>query len=251
MEEAVITQCRIDEFLEKLQEDGKSRKDIADYRRELNRLYVTAGENNGILTKEVMAEWKRQQIEQGIAPGTMTNRVVKINRFLRYMGWEELCFPRGGKHNLAGMKFGNLVAIEPLKEKVVGRSICWRCRCLLCGKEKAIPANQLIRGVQTSCGCYRANRLQKTNGYIEGTSLKNVFSKKVSKNNTSGYKGVFQKRGKWAASIQYKKKNYYLGSYDRLEDAVNARRQAENWVRKDAEKLLAQFRQNEKESPSE
>lgn len=144
------------------------------------------------------------------------------------------------------MRFGNLIAIEPVKGKYVGRSICWKCRCMLCGKEKDIPVNQLRKGVQISCGCYRANRLQKTNGYIDGTSLKNVFSDKVSKNNTSGYKGVFKKRGKWAACIQYKKKNHYLGSYDRLEDAVAARKEAENWVREDAEKLREQLVMNEK-----
>lgn len=241
MEQRAITQEQIDEFLTKLKSEGKSQREIAEYRRNLNCLYQTAENNNGTLTKEVLAEWKRQQIQQGIAPGTVTNRVVKINHFLRYLGFEELCFPRGGRQDLTGKRFGNLIAIEPVEEKC-GRSICWKCRCMICGKEKAIPVNQLNKGVQTSCGCYRANQLQKTNGYVEGTSLKNIFSDKVNRNNTSGYKGVFRKRGRWAACIQYKKKNYYLGSYDRLEDAAAARKEAENWVREDAGQLLEQFR---------
>lgn len=250
MKQTVITQEQVDGFLEKLQSDGKSPRDIAEYRRNLERLYQTAEKNHGVLTKEIMEQWKSQQIRQGLAPGTVTNRIVKINHFLKYLQLDELCFPRGGRQDLTGMKFGNLIAIEPVKDKSVGRSVCWKCRCMLCGKEKEIPANQLKKGVQTSCGCLRANRLQKTNGYIDGTCLKNVFSDKVSKNNTSGYKGVFRKRGKWAACIQYKKKNYYLGSYDELEEAVEARKEAEKQVREDAEKLLEQFGKNEDQQRS-
>lgn len=240
MNVSVITRQNIDDFLEKLQNDGKSARVIAEYRRNLNSLYQTAQKNNNILSLDVLAEWKTTQMNQGLAPGTVTNRVVKINHFLRYAAMDELCFPKGGKQDLTGKRFGNLLAIEPLDERTADRSIYWKCRCISCGKEKAIPANQLKKGVQISCGCNRANRLQKTNGYVEGTCLKKVFSDKVNKNNTSGYKGVFQKRGKWAASIQYKKKTYYLGSYDCLEDAVAARKEAENQVRDDAEKLLEQ-----------
>lgn len=238
MSEFIITRQQIDGFLTKLQADGKSHRDIAEYSRNLNRLYQIAEKNNFILDKSVLAEWKETQTSQGLAAGTVTNRVVKINQFLRYLEQDDLCFQKGGRQNLKGMQFGSLIVIEPSSQKSADRSICWKCRCMICGKEKMIPANQLKKGVQISCGCSRSNRLQKTNGYIEGTCLKNVFSDKLSKNNTSGYKGVFRKRGKWAASIQYKKKNYYLGSYDRLEDAVEARKEAENWVRDDAEQLL-------------
>lgn len=244
MEQSVITQQQIEEFLKWLQTQGKSYDVIAEYNRNLTRLYQIAEKFDYRLDREVLRAWKAEQLGQGIAPGTVTNRVVKINHFLRYLNLDALCFPRGGRQNLAGMRFGNLIAIEPVKEKYADRSICWKCRCMLCGKEKEIPVNQLKKGVQVSCGCYRANRLQKTNGYIEGTSLKNVFSDKVSRNNTSGYKGVFRKRGRWAACIQYKKKNYYLGSYDRLEDAVEARKAAENQVREDAEKLLEKIKES-------
>lgn len=100
----------------------------------------------------------------------------------------------------------------------------------------------MLRGVQISCGCNRKSRLQKTNGYVDGTCLKMVFSEKLNSNNTSGHKGVFQKRGKWAAQIQYKKKTYYLGSYDKLEEAVEVRKQAEKWVRDDAAELLEKWK---------
>lgn len=52
---------------------------------------------------------------------------------------------------------------------------------------------------------------------------------------------AFSETGKWVAQIQYKKKTYYLGSYDRFEDAVKARKQAEEWVKEDARELLEKF----------
>lgn len=48
-------------------------------------------------------------------------------------------------------------------------------------------------------------------------------------NNTSGYKGVswHKHRQKWQANINVNKKNIYLGIYDKLEEAVEARKKAE------------------------
>lgn len=150
-------------------------------------------------------------------------------------------------YDLTGMKFGDLIAVKPTAHRSKDRSIYWECKCTACGKSKEIPANQLMRGVQTSCGCKRKSRLQETNGYVDGTCLKMIFSDKVSQNNTSGYKGVYQKRGKWAAKIQYKKKIHYLGEFDKLEDAVKARKIAEIRVKEDAEKLLEQRNTGETE----
>ena len=246
MSQPMITKQIIEEYLNRLQMDGKSCDIIAEYRRNLDQLYQESEKNNHVLNRSVLEEWRKHQLQKGIAAGTVTNRTVKINHFLRYLGYEYLCFQAGKRQDLTGMQFGNLIAIEPTERKSSDRSIYWKCRCTACGKEKEIPANQLRKGVQISCGCSRAHRLQETNGYVEGTCLKNVFSEKISRNNTSGYKGVYLKRGKWAAKIQYKKKIYYLGSYDRLEDAIDARKLAENWVRDDAEKLLEKMQEIQK-----
>ncbi len=48
--------------------------------------------------------------------------------------------------------------------------------------------------------------------------------------NTSGYTGVTHRKGKWVASISVSKYRYRLGAFDKLEDAVAARRKAENLV---------------------
>ena len=243
MSQVILTQKLMNDFLENLQAQQQSKAVVAEYRRNLSGLKQITERNQGILDQEILSIWNQEQKKQGLAPGTITNRKVRINRFLRYIGCEDLCFQNGGRRNLAGMQFGDLTVIEPTERRSQDRSVYWKCRCTACGKEKEIPANQLTRGVQISCGCRRAGQLQKTNGYIDGTCLKNVFSDKVNRNNTSGYKGVFLKRGKWTAQIQYKKKTYYLGSYENLEDAVAVRKEAENRVRDDAEKLLEQLKQ--------
>lgn len=53
--------------------------------------------------------------------------------------------------------------------------------------------------------------------------------KKISKNNTSGVRGVSYDRfrQKWIARIGFKGRNYYLGKYDKKSDAVDARIMAE------------------------
>ena len=236
MSRTVMTRDNIEGFIRKLQSEHKSNRVIAEYRRNLDSLQVIAGDAE--LTKETLEKWRAGQKSQGLAPGTITNKAVRINTYLRYLGREDLCFPAGGRRNLTGKHFGNLTVLGVAERKSSDRSIYWKCRCDLCGKEKDIPANQLIRGVQKSCGCDRATRLQRTNGYVDGTCLKRVFSDKLSSNNTSGYKGVFQKRGKWTATIQYKKKTYYLGSYEKIEDAVEVRKLAEQKVREDAGRFL-------------
>ncbi len=54
----------------------------------------------------------------------------------------------------------------------------------------------------------------------------NMYNLGVRKGSKSGYKGVTKKGEKWLARIQYKKKQYTIGTYDTKEearDAYNAR----------------------------
>ena len=243
MPDVVLTPALTEAFLEKMQKENKSMREIRESCRVIESLVEMAQEKDNLLTGELLLQWREAQKQRGISKGTLTNQTVRINRFLRYLGAEDLCFQNGRKKDLRGQKFGNLLVLESTNNKSSDRSICWRCRCEACGKEKEIPANQLKKGVQISCGCGKSRRLQETNGYIDDTCLKLVFSDKISRNNTSGHKGVYLKRGKWAAQIQYKKKIYRLGVYDRLEDAVKARRLAEEAVREDAESLIKKIKE--------
>ena len=182
--------------------------------------------------------WRQRLLERGLSPRTVEVYVTDVNALLKWAGHRELCFTRGRAVDLSGRRFGRLTAVEPLAERIPGqRSVLWRCRCD-CGKEIKAQANQLLRGYYQSCGCRKAEVLMESNLYVDNTNLKAVLSDTVRKDNTSGHPGVFRKRDKWAARIQYKGKIYSLGCYYRREDAIRARKSAEAWVKDDAERLL-------------
>ena len=207
-------------------------------RRHLRTIYNHLPEDQQI-TRKSLERWRQELMNSGLSPCTVETYVTDANTMLKWAGHEELCFRQGKAANLTRRRFGRLVAIEPLPEREgSGHSVLWRCQCD-CGREIRAPANQLLRGSYKSCGCMRAEQLIESNLYIDNTSLKKVLSDTVRKDNTSGCPGVFRKRDKWSARIQYKGKIYSLGCYERLEDAVCARKKAENWVKDDAERLLA------------
>ena len=62
----------------------------------------------------------------------------------------------------------------------------------------------------------------------EATPGQNCQNKRLRPDNTSGFKGVSWQAsiGKWKASIGFERQFYYLGIYDRLEDAAAAYRKA-------------------------
>ena len=150
---------------------------------------------------------------------------------MNYVVSGDLHMSKGRALNLQGQQFGNLKVLQRVEGKrSAERSIIWQCQCI-CGNIVEIPANHLTKGFYTSCGCQRTKRLMEVNQYIDGTSLRMVYSDTVRKDNTSGCKGVYQKNGRWAARIQYKGKRYYLGTYDRMEEAVKVRKEAEEKIR--------------------
>jgi len=69
----------------------------------------------------------------------------------------------------------------------------------------------------------RKKNLRGANRFLNG------INRGKNKNNTSGYKGVSsnKRNGKWQAFIHYSYKRYYLGDFIAIEDAVEARKQAE------------------------
>lgn len=96
-----------------------------------------------------------------------------------------------------------------------------------------------MSGDTKSCGClqqnYYKNELanQMDKHRIEGTNVAYIKSDKLSKANTSGVKGVSKKKnGKWLAQITFKRKAYNLGTYEKKEDAIKARKEAEEKLHK-------------------
>ena len=66
--------------------------------------------------------------------------------------------------------------------------------------------------------------------HVDGTSICHLRSKKTPSNNTTGVKGVYLIRGKYVAKIVFQKKQYRLGSFERLEEAAEARRAADEMI---------------------
>lgn len=65
---------------------------------------------------------------------------------------------------------------------------------------------------------------------IEDTNVhlvQSALNGKRSKNNTSGVRGVTFSNGKYIATITFRKQHYYLGRYERIEEAALARKKAE------------------------
>lgn len=139
--------------------------------------------------------------------------------------------------DLTNKRFGMLTAI-----KVVGKTenngYLWKCKCD-CGNYKDVPLSGLISGRVVSCGCYHKEELKKNIGkvfksfkdknLVDNTNISYLKLDKPIKSNKSGVTGVsFNNRdGLWIANITFKKKRYYLGSFKNKEDAIKARKEAE------------------------
>ncbi|MGX8715089.1 MAG: hypothetical protein ACSW8A_05000 [Lachnospiraceae bacterium] len=137
--------------------------------------------------------------------------------------------------NLTGLRFGRLTVIRKLEEKKGARRL-WLCECS-CGNQVKVTGDALLSGSTVSCGCARLDalaRVRETYGeaqmrlhLIDDTCVERLRRSGLQKNNTSGHTGVQRRGDKWAAVITFQKRNYYLGRFDRFEDAVKAREEAE------------------------
>ena len=126
--------------------------------------------------------------------------------------------------DLTGRRFGKLTAVEPLGQGT-GRTYKWRCLCD-CGNECAVAVANLRNGHTRSCGCeIRGPNIT----LVDGTCVELIRNNPLRSNNRSGATGVTwrKKDRRWCAEIGFKGKRYYLGLYDRFEDAVRARKEAE------------------------
>lgn len=143
--------------------------------------------------------------------------------------------------DISGRRFERLKAIIPTesRDKHDG-SVIWKCECE-CGNTAFVSYSDLIKGSVKSCGCLGKETSQKNgkiagenvrdNFCIDGTNIKNL-TMRIRSDNTSGIKGVSwdKSRKKWVAQIKFKGKKYYLGRYDKKEDAEEIRSVAEEKI---------------------
>ena len=127
-----------------------------------------------------------------------------------------------------GKQFGELVVVDYAGR--TGGMHRWKCRCS-CGRETIVGQTLLQSGKTKSCGHLQKTVIRENLKLCDGTSVTMLQASKKHriKSNTSGYTGVYQnkKTGCWIAQITFKGNTYYLGSYENIQDAVQARKRGE------------------------
>lgn len=138
-----------------------------------------------------------------------------------------------GRVDLTGRRFGRLQALEPTDRRDRKGSVYWRCVCD-CGQEIEVTEDGLMRGNYQSCGCLkRENQQEIVNQLhrIDGTCVEILENRKYRRDNTSGFRGVFKlKNGRYRVNIGFKRKRFYLGTYEDYQEAVEARLKAEEEI---------------------
>lgn len=133
--------------------------------------------------------------------------------------------------NIANKEFGMLKAlyIVDRKSATKSRSKMWHCVCD-CGKECDVPQSRLVSGKTRSCGCLRVKKIKEL--YVGGTAPCKLDGNKIRSTNTSGATGVWydQSRQKWCAEICFKGEKYCLGRFEYKNDAIAARKEAEEKI---------------------
>lgn len=135
-----------------------------------------------------------------------------------------------GISNIAGRRFGRLVALTTTKKRDKKGSVYWHCRCD-CGNELDVTEDSLVHGNYRSCGCLKkeiqqdiVNKLH----HIDGTCVEWLEKRKHRSDNTSGFRGVYcLKNGHYRVGIGFKKQKYHIGTYKTFEEAVAARLEVE------------------------
>lgn len=145
----------------------------------------------------------------------------------------------------AGDRFGKLTAVAPTEQRSA-KSVVWECLCD-CGEKVFARATLLVSGQVTSCGCAKREIDEQRDfknllTYADGTCIEfaeNIGKARKSNSPETGVRGVTRlKNGKYRAKIYFRKQRYELGCFDKLEDAVEARRQAEGRVQEYVDQYL-------------
>lgn len=131
--------------------------------------------------------------------------------------------------DLTGKKIGRLKVIKKTDMRQ-NRNIVWECVCE-CGTKTLVTTPNLNSGRIKSCGCLKLDKWNEKNsriGFYDGTRICSLAAK-TRKDNTSGYKGISWNKNaqKWQVEIKIRGEKIYLGRYDNKENAIKARKEAE------------------------
>lgn len=135
--------------------------------------------------------------------------------------------------DLTGKSFGDLKVIKLSDKRGNNNTLLWKCKCS-CGEITYVHGYSLLHGHYKSCGCKRNNKRDTgAREYIKRDSVagtrKSALKAKLHKSNKSGHKGVRynEQRKKWTAHIGFQGKQITLGYFNNKEDAIAARKKAE------------------------
>ncbi len=141
----------------------------------------------------------------------------------------------GRRKDITGQRFGKLTAIKRTERFTFqsGRKkFLWECRCD-CGETVYMLPEKLRKNINHACArcaskmCVDAMRASA--GFVEGTQVSKIVNTTPNANSKSGIKGVFWNKAtrKWRAVLRFQRIDHYLGEYTELENAVKARKKAE------------------------
>ena len=135
------------------------------------------------------------------------------------------------KKELVGKKFGKLTILDVYKDEDDPKKNVYNYRLLCkcdCGNEIRPLINHVVgpHATTVSCGCNKKEKSVETvNSYLfDGTRVTGLQKKSWGK---TGVKGVYFHRNKYRAEISIRKKRKYLGVFNTLEEAAQARKEAE------------------------
>lgn len=138
-------------------------------------------------------------------------------------------------NDLTGRRIGRLTVLERTEQtspRGKRRTYLWKCLCD-CGETVYRPTDKLTGGAECMCeSCaekHAAERMHENAGYVGGTQISRIRTDRPIATNSSGVRGVYfdRRTGRWRARLKFKGKLMNFGSYADFNDAVKARRQAE------------------------
>lgn len=112
---------------------------------------------------------------------------------------------------------------------------CVAAICPVCGEEFETKLSRIKSGIGSCDKCAEKNleagkKIVK-DAAVEGTCIIQITNRALNRNSTTGHKGVsLLPSGKYRAYIYFKRKQYYLGLYESVEDAAEARAKAEKEI---------------------
>ncbi len=200
----------------------------------MNTLINLKGMRFGKLLVLDKAEARQDAVTRWVCQCDCGNMCVVYSYSLRH-GLQKSC-GCGRRKNIEGLRYGSLTAIERSDKYIEptghGKKFLWKCLCD-CGAVVYRLPEKLRDDVYSACDKCTSEKavaaMIQNAGFVEGTQLKKISSKKLSANNKSGVRGVFfnNRTGKWRAMLKFKGVTHYLGEYKDIEDAKKARYSAE------------------------